>query len=100
MLLWSGVLTGLLAVTARLPGCGAGELPGRPSPALRRSISELEGTRLGSADSPAADRREWLEVDVRMEVLETIEDFDTTDELLEVEERTGPPRDKDFSRKV
>ena len=100
MLVWSGVLADLLAVTARLPGCGATELPGRPGPALRRSISELEGTRLGNADSPAAARREWLEVDVRMEVLETIEDFDTTDELLEVEERTGPQRDKDFSCKV
>lgn len=65
---------------------------------LRRSISELDGTRLGALSD--VDRREWLEEDVLMEVREVVEALEATEELLDVEERTTPPRVIDFSRSV
>jgi len=65
---------------------------------LRRSISELDGTRLGALSD--VDRREWLEEDVLMEVREVLEALEATEELLDVEERTTPPRVRDFSRSV
>jgi len=65
---------------------------------LRLSISELEGTRFGALSDD--DRREWLEEEVLMEVRETVEALDATEELLEVDDRTTPPRVNDFSLNV
>lgn len=65
---------------------------------LRLSISELEGTRLGALSE--ADRKEWLEEEVLMDVREVVEVLDVTEELLEVDDLITPPRVKDFSLSV
>ena len=66
----------------------------------RLSMSELEGTRRGRAEDSVAERREWEEEEVRMDLTEVAEVRETTEDEEEVEERTGPPRDRDCSRRV
>jgi len=65
---------------------------------FRLSMSELDGTRLGAESE--ADRKEWLDDDVLIEVRDVVDVFEATEELLDVDDRMTPPRVKDLSRKV
>ena len=66
-----------------------------------RSMSELEGTLRGSADDSAADRKDWDDEEVRIDLTEPVPDvLDTTEEEEEVEDLTAVPRFKDCSLSV
>lgn len=94
----AGLPPGLGALRGAL---AAEEGRGGGTPTVRRlSMSELEGTRRGRAEDSVAERREWEEEEVRMDLTEVAEVRETTEDEEEVEERTGPPRDRDCSRRV
>ena len=66
-----------------------------------RSMSELEGTLRVNADDSAADRKDWDDEDVRIDLTEPVPDvLDTTDEEEEVEDLIAVPRFKDCSLNV
>ena len=64
-------------------------------------MSELEGTLRGNADDSAADRKDWDDEEVRIDLTEPVPDVrDTTEEEEEVEDLTAVPRFRDCSLSV